>query len=92
MIALDILKGTDRLWHRALLHKLFNYEITGRILIIKTFQKDRFLKVVANSQFPKAQVIKAGSTFLMIYLRVYANLLWISMLIIQWYTGAPPKF
>ena len=49
VIALDISKAFDKVWHKGLLHKLEGYGINGRVLpIIKSFLTGRTMKVVIN--------------------------------------------
>ena len=61
LIALDISKAFDKVWHKGLLHKLSSYGICGNIhAIIKSFLSGRSLKVVVNGQSSEAHSINAG--------------------------------
>ena len=51
MIALDIWKAFDKVWHKGLLHKLRSYGVSGKVFdIIKSFHSNRSLKVVLDGQ------------------------------------------
>lgn len=55
IIALDISKAFDKVWHQGLLHKISSYGISGKDLsITKFFLTGRSLKVVLNGQSLKA--------------------------------------
>ena len=61
VIALDISKAFDKVWHKGLLHKLSSYGICGNIYaIIKSFLSGRSLKVVVNGQSSESHSINAG--------------------------------
>ena len=51
IVFLDISKAFDRVWHKALLHKLKQFGITGSLLKwFEDYLKDRFQRVVINGQ------------------------------------------
>ena len=61
VIALDISKAFDKVWHKGLLHKLSSYGICGNLhAVIKSFLSGRSLKVVINGQSSEAHSINAG--------------------------------
>ena len=61
VIALDISKAFDKVWHKGLLHKISSYGISGKVFaIIRSFLSDRSLRVVINGQSSDAYSINAG--------------------------------
>ena len=61
MVALDISKAFDKVWHKGLLTKLSSYGISGKVLsVIKSFLSGRSLQVVINGQSSQAHSINAG--------------------------------
>ena len=61
VIALDISKAFDKVWHKGLLLKLSRYGISGKVLaVIKSFLSGRSLRVVVNGQSSDAHSINAG--------------------------------
>ena len=51
VIALDISKAFDQVWHKGLLHKLTSYGITGRLnSTLKSFLLGRKMQIVVNRQ------------------------------------------
>ncbi|MEL7340328.1 MAG: reverse transcriptase family protein, partial [Bacteroidota bacterium] len=61
VIALDISKAFDKVWHKGLLLKLSSYGISGKVLaVIKSFLSGRSLRVVVNGQSSHAHSINAG--------------------------------
>ena len=51
VIALDISKAFDQVWHKGLLHKLTSYGITGRLhSTLKSFLLGRKMRIVVNGQ------------------------------------------
>ena len=61
LVALDISKAFDRVWHSGLLHKLRSYGISGKIFeFIDSFLSDRKLKVVLDGQHSSTCSITSG--------------------------------
>ena len=61
VVALDISKAFDKVWHRGLILKLSRNGISGNVLgIIESFLSNRSLNVVINGQKSKAHNINAG--------------------------------
>ena len=60
LIALDISKAFDKVWHKGLLHKLSSYICGNMHAVIKSFLSGRSLKVVINGQSSDAHAINAG--------------------------------
>ena len=51
VIALDISKAFDQVWHMGVLHKLTSYGITGRLnSTLKYFLLGRKMRIVVNGQ------------------------------------------
>ena len=60
-VALDISKGSDRVWHAALLHKLKSYGISGQIFgLISSFVSNRWLWVVLDEKSSQEYPVNAG--------------------------------
>ena len=61
MVALDISKAFDKIWHRGLLHKMQSYGISDPFLsLIRNFLSNRHLKVVLDGQSSSTFSINAG--------------------------------
>ena len=61
VIALDISKAFDKVWHTGLLHKLKSYGVSGVFLDpIKSFLTDRKIKVVLDGRSSSCYFINAG--------------------------------
>ena len=61
VVALDISKAFDKVWHHGLLHKLKSYGVTGRMLsIISAFLSNRKLKVVLDGQSSPTCTVNSG--------------------------------
>ena len=61
VVALDISKAFDRIWHKGLLHKLKSYGITGPYhAIISDFLNNRQIKVVLDGQSSSVFLINSG--------------------------------
>ena len=61
VIALDISKAFDQVWHRGLLCKLTGYGISGKLYsTLKSFLLGRKMRVVVNGQKSKVFEINAG--------------------------------
>ena len=67
MIALDISKAFERIWHAGLFHKLKSYGISGQVLgLILSFLSNRQLQVVldgkSSQEYSVNVVVPQGST------------------------------
>ena len=61
IIARDIYKAFDEVWHKGLFYKLKDYCLGGRVLsIIKSFLSGRSMNVVINGQSSKVDFTNAG--------------------------------
>ena len=61
VVALDISKAFDRVWHAGLLQKLASHGISGNILkIIKSFLQDRAMTVSLDGEISSTYPITAG--------------------------------
>ena len=61
VVALDISKAFDRVWHAGLLHKLKSYGISGQIFgLISSFLSNRQLRVVLDGNCSKEYPVNAG--------------------------------
>ena len=61
VVALDISKAFDRIWHKGLLHKLKSYGITGPYhATISDFLTNRQIKVVLDGQSSSVFLINSG--------------------------------
>ena len=61
VIALDISKAFDQVWHKGLFRKITSYGISGRVYsIIKSFLSGRKMRVVVNGQSSEVFDINAG--------------------------------
>ena len=66
VVALDISKAFDRVWHAGLLHKLKSYRISGQIFgLISSFLSNRRLRVVldgkSSKEYPVNTAVPQGS-------------------------------
>ena len=63
VVALDISKAFDRVWHAGLLHKLKSYGILGQIFcLISSFLSNRRLHVVLHGKSSQEYPVNAGVT------------------------------
>ena len=63
MIALDISKAFERIWHAGLFHKLKSYGISGQVLgLILSFLSNRQLQVVLDGKSSQEYSVNAGVT------------------------------
>ena len=54
VVALDMSKAFDRVWHPGLLHNLKSYGISGQIFgLISSFLRNRWLRVVLDGKSSK---------------------------------------
>ena len=61
IIALNISKAFDKVWHKGLLNKLKGYGLGGRVLsILKSFLSGRSMKVIINGQSSEVHFVNAG--------------------------------
>ena len=61
IVALDISKAFDKVWHAGLLHKLSSYGISGKLFsIIKSFLLGRQLNVILDGQKSNTYPISSG--------------------------------
>ena len=61
VVALDISKAFDRVWHAGLLHKLKSYGISGQIFgLISSFLSNRRLRVVLDGKSSQEYPVNAG--------------------------------
>ena len=61
VVALDIFKAFDRVWHTGLLHKLKSYGISGQIFgLISSFLSNRRLRVVLDGKSSQEYPVNAG--------------------------------
>ena len=61
VVALDISKAFDRVWHAGLLHKLKSYGISGQIFgLISSFLSNRRLQVVLDGKSSQEYPVNAG--------------------------------
>ena len=61
LLALDISKAFDRVWHAGLLHKLKSYGISGQIFgLISSFLSNRRLWVVLDGKSSQEYPVNAG--------------------------------
>ena len=60
VVALDISKAFDRVWHAGLLHKLKSYGISGQIFgLISSFLSNRRLQVVLDGKSSQEYPVNA---------------------------------
>ena len=61
VVALDVSKAFDRVWHAGLLHKHKSYGISGQIFgLISSFLSNRWLRVVLDGKSSKEYPVNAG--------------------------------
>ena len=61
VVALDISRAFDRVWHAGLLHKLKSYGISGQIFgLISSFLSNRWLRVVLDGKSSQEYPFNAG--------------------------------
>ena len=61
VVALDVSKAFDRVWHAVLLHKCKSYGISGQIFdLISSFLSIRWLKVVLDGKSSQEYLVNAG--------------------------------
>ena len=61
VVALDICKAFDRVWHASLLHKLRSYGISGQIFgLISSFLGNRWLRMVLDGKSSQEYPVNAG--------------------------------
>ena len=61
VVALDISKAFDRVWHAGLLHKFKSYGISGQIFVfISSFLSNRRLRVVLDGKSSQEYPVNAG--------------------------------
>ena len=61
VVALDISKAFDRVWHAGLLHKRKSYGISGQIFgLISSFLSNRRLRVVLDGKSSQEYPVNAG--------------------------------
>ena len=61
VVALDISKAFDRVWHAGLLHKLKSNGISGQIFgLISSFLSNRRIRVVVNGKSSQEYPVNAG--------------------------------
>ena len=61
VVALDISKAFDRVWHAGLLHKLKSYGISGQIFgLISSFLSNRRLRVVLDGKSSQEYPVNVG--------------------------------
>ena len=61
VVALDVSKAFDRVWHAVLLHKCKSYGISGYIFdLISSFLSIRWLKVVLDGKSSQEYLVNAG--------------------------------
>ena len=61
VVALDISKSLNKVWHAGLLHKLTLYEISGQIFdLISSFLGNRQFLVVLGGKSPQEYLVNAG--------------------------------
>ena len=61
VVALDISKASNRVWHAGLLHKLKSYGVSGQIFgFISSFLSNRRLRVVLDGKSSQGYSVNAG--------------------------------
>ena len=60
VVALDIFKAFDRVWHAGLLHKLKSYGISGQIFGLISFLSNTRLRVVLDGKSSQEYPVNAG--------------------------------
>ena len=78
VVALDMSKAFDRVWHPGLLHNLKSYGISGQIFgLISSFLRNRWLRVVLDGKSSKEYPVNVevpqgficGPTLLLLFLQ-----------------------
>ena len=60
-IFFDISKAFDKVWHKAVIFKLKQKDISGKLLsVFSEFLKDRKLSIALNGQVPSWAGVNAG--------------------------------
>ena len=84
VVALDISKAFDRVWHAGLFHKLKSYGISGQIFgLISSFLSNRRLRVVLDGKSSQAYPVNVGVLkvlFLLLYFSYYTLMIFLTML------------
>ena len=84
VVALDMSKAFDKVWHAGLLHKLRSYGISGEIFcLISSFLSNRRLRVVLDGKSSQAYPVNVGVPkvlFLVLCFSYYTLMIFLTML------------
>ena len=84
VVALDISKTFNRLWHAGLLHKLKSYGISGQIFgLISSFLSNRRLRVVLDGKSSHEYPVNAGvpqTLIFVLHFSYYKLMIFLTML------------